>query len=54
MFDPFTSWDLRRGATVVRDLPPGTWEVRVTAADGRTWRTTATTTPAAPAEAVLE
>jgi protocatechuate 3,4-dioxygenase beta subunit len=54
IFEPAASWDLRRGTFVLDDIPPGTWEVRVTAADGRTWRTTATTVQGTPVEAVLE
>jgi protocatechuate 3,4-dioxygenase beta subunit len=38
-----SEWPLLEGMAVVEDLPPGTWRVRVTAADGRTWEGTATT-----------
>lgn len=54
MGEPATAWDLDRGAFSFRLLPPGTWEVQVTAADGRTWRTTVTTAPGVEAEAVME
>ncbi len=53
--EPTTTWDLSRGGSAsLSDLPPGTWDVRVTAADGRTWRATATTAPGAPAVVVME
>ncbi|HYO12902.1 MAG TPA: carboxypeptidase regulatory-like domain-containing protein [Thermoanaerobaculia bacterium] len=39
-----TEWPLLQGRTVVEGVPPGTWRLRVTAADGRTWEATATTT----------
>ncbi len=35
-------------------LPPGTWELAVTAADGRSWQATVTTAPGVEAEAVME
>lgn len=47
-------WNLSRGTASWSDIPPGTWEVRVTAADGRTWRATVTTRPGVEAEAVVE
>lgn len=52
--EPTAVFDLNGGATTLRDVPPGTWDVQVTAADGRTWRTQATTAPGAVAEAVME
>jgi protocatechuate 3,4-dioxygenase beta subunit len=52
--EPVAEWPLNRGTRSWSDIPPGTWEVRVTAADGRTWRATATTVPGVEAEAVLE
>ncbi|HEX7185369.1 MAG TPA: carboxypeptidase-like regulatory domain-containing protein [Thermoanaerobaculia bacterium] len=54
MGEPTATWDVSRGAVTLSEVPPGTWEVQVTAADGRTWRATVTTTPGVEAEAVME
>ncbi len=54
MGEPATSWDLTRGIQTLHRVPPGAWQVQVTAADGRTWRATVTTVPGVEAEAVLE
>jgi hypothetical protein len=48
-----TEWPLLDGRSVVEGVPPGTWRVRVTAADGRVWEGTATTT-GGTTEVVLE
>jgi protocatechuate 3,4-dioxygenase beta subunit len=36
-----TSWELQRGRAQVLGVPPGNWELEVTASDGRTWSGTA-------------
>lgn len=47
-------WKLMRGSGRITGLPAGTWTVRVTTPDGRTWTGTATTAPGADARLVLE
>lgn len=54
MTEPAAAWDLRRGTHTLSRVPPGTWTIQVTAADGRTWRGTVTTAPGVEAEAVLD
>jgi len=52
--EPTAAFAMRGGTLSLGDVPPGTWEVQVTAGDGRTWRATTTTAPGVKAEAVLE
>jgi len=52
--EPTSIFQMERGTLSLSDVPPGVWDVRVSAADGRTWRTTATTSPGAAAEVVVE
>lgn len=47
-------WPLRRGHFQFPILPPGTWQLTVTAVDGRQWQGTAVTSAAGPVEVVLE
>ncbi len=49
-----TSFELDSGSRRFERLPPGVWEVRVTAADGRTWTGKANVAPGVTAEVVLE
>lgn len=42
------------GQMTFGSLPPATWTVRATTADGRTWQGTVTTTAGSPADLVLE
>jgi hypothetical protein len=52
--EPRSQWRLSAGRVRIDDLPPGAWTVSVSASDGRTWRGTAETTPAAPASLTLQ
>jgi len=52
--DPVQEWGLVRGQTVLETIPPGTWTVRVSAADGRNWEREFTTAPGTTSEVVLE
>ncbi len=52
--DPVAEWRIRGGETEIDSLPPGSWRVTVTAADGRKWEGVATTSPGAPASVALE
>src|SRR5215210_13367 len=54
MGEPTAAFAMNRGTLSLGDVPPGTWNVQVTAADGRTWRATATTAPGVEAEVVVE
>lgn len=51
--EPVSQWNLRDGRRLFETLPPGTWNVRVDAADGRNWQGSGTSTPETPAEVVL-
>ncbi|RMF74465.1 MAG: hypothetical protein D6738_06355 [Acidobacteria bacterium] len=46
-------WRVAGGRARAETLPAGSWQVEVTAADGRRWSGSAVTTPAAPARVVL-
>jgi hypothetical protein len=52
--DPVAQWNLRDGAWSSAVLPPGTWNVTVRAADGRTWQGSGSTGDGGPAEVRLE
>jgi protocatechuate 3,4-dioxygenase beta subunit len=52
--DPVAQWNLRDGAWSSAVLPPGTWNVTVRAADGRTWQGSGSTGDGGPAEMILE
>lgn len=52
--DPVDRWTLRDGAWSSAVLPPGTWNILVQAADGRTWQGSSSTGNGPPAEVVLE
>jgi 5-hydroxyisourate hydrolase-like protein (transthyretin family) len=49
-----SEWPLAGGEATVGGLEPGTWNLTVTAGDGRTWSGTATVTPGGTAEVSLE
>jgi len=51
---PREEWPVSGGRIEFGALPPDTWTVEIATADGRTWRGTATTTPAEQATLVLE
>jgi len=51
---PRGEWPVASGRIEFASLPPDSWTVEITAADGRSWRGTATTNPGAPAALVLE
>jgi hypothetical protein len=51
---PQSEWRVAGGRLRLDTLPPGTWTVRVEAADGRAWSGTVATRPGAPAELLLE
>ncbi len=53
MGEPTSQWRLAAGRLELDTLPPGTWTVQVTAADGQSWSATATTQAGAAAEATL-
>lgn len=48
------AWPLAGGAATVPDLPAGVWQLKVTAADGRVWAASATTTGDTAVTAVIE
>ncbi len=50
---PRSEWRMTQGELRLRSLPPGTWNVTVTTADGRSWQGTQSTAPNAPAELKL-
>lgn len=50
---PIREWRLADGKAKVEDLPPGNWQLTVTAPDGRTWKGTATAAPGAAREVTL-
>ncbi len=52
--DPVDRWTLREGAWSSAVLPPGTWNITVQAADGRTWQGSGRTGDGPAAEVVLE
>lgn len=51
--EPVSQWSLRDGERLFETLPPGTWTVRVDAADGRNWQGSGTSAPDNRAEVVL-
>ena len=51
---PRAEWPVAGGKIEFGTLPPDTWTVEVAAADGRTWKGTATTTPTTKASLVLD
>lgn len=48
------AWPLAGGVVTVTDIPAGVWQVKVTAADGRVWAASATTTGDTAVTAVIE
>jgi len=52
--DPVDRWTLQDGAWSSAVMPPGTWNIQVQAADGRTWQGSGTTGNGSPAMVVLE
>ncbi len=52
--DPVAQWNLRDGVWSSAILPPGTWNVTVRAADGRTWQGSGSTGDSGPAEIILD
>jgi protocatechuate 3,4-dioxygenase beta subunit len=51
---PRSEWQIGSGRTEFASLPPGSWEVSVSAADGRTWQEAAVTTASERTEVVLQ
>ena len=54
MSEPMAEWRLVGGQVGIDAIPPGSWNVTVSAADGRTWQGTAITTAGNTAELSLE
>jgi protocatechuate 3,4-dioxygenase beta subunit len=52
--NPIVKWSIGQNGWENQTLPPGTWTVRVNAADGKSWQGTATTTPGEPVRVVLK
>ena len=46
-------WFLREGQVVLGGVPPGRWQVRTTAPDGKAWEATVTTAAGSPARVVV-
>lgn len=51
---PQSHWTLAGGAGVVEGVPPGTWTLSATAADGRSWRQTIFASPGSQLEVILK
>jgi protocatechuate 3,4-dioxygenase beta subunit len=51
---PQSEWRVSGGLLALDAVPPGSWTVRVEAADGRAWSGVVTARPEAPAELLLE
>ncbi len=52
--EPRSEFRMRSGRLSLETLPPGSWTVSITAADGRSWNGTSSTTPDRTAELRLE
>ena len=52
--DPVERFSLLGGTWSSAVLPPGTWNISVRAADGRTWQGSGSTGAGLPAEVILE
>jgi uncharacterized GH25 family protein len=50
---PRSEWRLSGGSIEFASLPPGTWQVKVAAADGRSWQDSSATAPGTIAELTL-
>ncbi len=51
---PRSEWRMTGGEIEFASLPPGSWQITVAAADGRTWQDGSVTVPGAVAEVTLE
>ena len=51
---PRSEWRLSGGKIEFASLPPGSWQITVAAADGRTWQNGSVTAPGTIAEVTLE
>jgi uncharacterized GH25 family protein len=51
---PRSEWRMTGGMIELSSLPPGSWEVTITAADGRSWQGSAVTSAGAAASMLLE
>ncbi len=51
---PRSEWRITDGTIDFRSLPPGSWTVEITAADGRAWQGSQATSPGVAAELVIE